>query len=43
MEDPELTEFIRSVAVEGIGWDGNGTKGFPTELNTIDELVISFG
>jgi len=39
--DPELQEFIRTVAEDGIGWAGiYGTKGFPTELNTFSELVI---
>ena len=40
INDPELQEFIRTVAEDGIGWAGiYGTKGFPTTLKTRPELV----
>ena len=41
-EDVELANFIRTVALDGIGWAGMGTKGFPTNLRTIEELVSNF-
>ena len=40
VDDPELSEFVESVALDGIGWaEVYGTKGFPTKLKTIAELV----
>ena len=39
-EDFELADFVHSVAVDGVGWDGKGLKGFPTKLDRLEDLVI---
>jgi hypothetical protein len=37
--DTELQNWIKDVAYEGIGWQDGNTKGFPTCLNTVEELL----
>jgi len=38
-EDGELQSWTEDVAVEGIGWQDGDTKGFPRNINSIDQLV----
>ena len=41
IDDKELQNWASDVAVEGIGWQEGDLKGFPLNINSVDELVGS--